>query len=564
MDIYERISRIFVLGILAIAIVVAVVVPFLASRWSQQPFPGLLIEQTLIVNTRNGEGWTGREAGLANPQRVVRVGGAIVTNSAEFNQAVARFQIGDSISFFSRMPDGSARLYPSVRLTPFPSRDLFRQFWLPYGVGLVYLGIGIWMYRLRGGTRPGRAFVFFCICVSIICMLLFDVLTTHVSTDLWMFAMAGSGGALISLALRFPEEWKAVERRPWLLGLPYLVSIALGVWAVVALRNAAYPWAFITARSFSYRFAVVAMVVFLVIMLFRARRGTSYTVRRQARLVLIGSLLAFAPISIWFIAPTFGVEIQFNALLLLIALLIFPVSVTMAILRYRLLELEVIVNRTVFYGILTAVLAGVFTVLITLTQRLFLTLTGERNDAAIVITTVLVVAVFTPVKTRVQALVDRQFKELPDSTRRLRGFGDEVRDYLLMNDPNLISRRLLDEAVVSLQASSGALTLYADGQARTVSVVGSWRGEASMRLPLEYAGRRYGMISLGRRINGEPYSQQEAIALQQVADHVARAIRLNFEGPDRMFLGSGDPGAATPRLESRSLFDDAATRPLWQ
>jgi hypothetical protein len=564
MDIYERVSRIFVLGILAIAVMAAAAAPFLASQWAQQPFPGILVEETLIVNTRDGEGWTGRDAGLANPQRVVRVGGMIVTNSAEFNRAITSFQVGDAVSVFSRMPDGSAQLYPDVLLTRFPTRDLVLQFWLPYLIGLSYLGISIWMYRLRGNTRPGRAFVFFCICISIVCTVLFDVLTTHVGTRLWVFAMAGAGGALISLALRFPEEWKAVEGRPWLLGLPYLISIGLGVWAVVVLQNVLYPWAFSTARSYSYRYAVVGIIIFLVIMLFRARRGLSYVVRQQARLVLLGSLFAFAPISAWFIAPTLGIDFAFNSVLLVIPLLVFPITVMVAILRYRLLELEFIVNRTVFYGLLTAVLAGVFTVLITLTQRLFLTLTGEKNDAAIVITTVLVVAVFTPVKTRVQAMVDRQFKELPDSTRQLRGFGEEVRDYLLMNDPELISRRLLDEAVASLLASSGALILYADGQARTAGVVGRWRGEASMRLPLEYAGRRYGMLSLGRRINGEPYSQQEAAALQQVADHVARVIHLSLEGPDRMFLGAADPGATFTRLEPKRLFDDTSSRPLWQ
>jgi hypothetical protein len=275
-------------------------------------------------------------------------------------------------------------------------------------------------------------------------------------------------------------------------------------------------------------------------MLYRVRQGSSYVVRRQARLVLLGSVLAFAPISIWFAAPNFGINLPFNSLLFLISLLIFPVTVMLAILRYRLLEVEVIINRTVFYGLLTAILAGVFTVLITLTQRLFLTLTGEKNDAAIVITTLLVVAVFTPIKTRVQSLVDRQFKELPDSTRQLRGYGNEIHNYLMMNDPVLISQRLLHEAVASLQAQSGALTLEIDGQTRTVGTVGSWRGEAGMRLPLECAGRRYGIISVGQRINGEPYSQQEALALQQTANQVAKAIRLILEGPDRSMFDPTD------------------------
>ena len=180
------------------------------------------------------------------------------------------------------------------------------QFWLPYVVGLVYLGIGIWMYRLRGDIRPGRAFVFFCICISIICTTLFDALTTHMGTAIWILAMAGAGGALISLALRFPEEWKAVERRPWLLGLPYLISLGLGIWAVAVLQNISYPWAFNTARDYIYRYAVVSILVFLAIMLYRVRQGSSHVARRQARLVLLGSMLAFAPISIWFAAPNFG------------------------------------------------------------------------------------------------------------------------------------------------------------------------------------------------------------------------------------------------------------------
>ncbi len=193
MDIYERISRIFVLGILGIAVAAVFIAPFLASNWTHQPFPGILVEQTLIINSRSGENWTGREAGLANPQRIVRVGGTIVTTSEEFHEALAQFEVGDHINIFSRLPDGSALFFPAVQLTAFSTQDLLLQFWLPYVVGLVYLGIGIWMYRLRGGIRPGRAFVFFCICISIICTTLFDALTTHMGTAIWILAMAGAG-----------------------------------------------------------------------------------------------------------------------------------------------------------------------------------------------------------------------------------------------------------------------------------------------------------------------------------------------------------------------------------
>jgi len=88
-------------------------------------------------------------------------------------------------------------------------------------------------------------------------------------------------------------------------------------------------------------------------------------------------------------------------------------AIGIAILRYRLYEIDLIINRTLVYGGLSAVLAGVYTASITLSQRLFMATTGERSDAAIVLTTLIVAATFTPLKTRLQASVDRRLRAAP-------------------------------------------------------------------------------------------------------------------------------------------------------
>jgi len=85
-------------------------------------------------------------------------------------------------------------------------------------------------------------------------------------------------------------------------------------------------------------------------------------------------------------------------------------AIAVAILRYRLYEIDLIINRTLVYGALSAILAGVYTAAITLSQRVFTAVTGERSDAAIVLTTLIVVSLFTPLKTRLQATVDRRLK----------------------------------------------------------------------------------------------------------------------------------------------------------
>ena len=212
-DFLERASRWLTLAASVVALLACLVAPLMAIAWSKRPFPGFMVDSTLVVNDSGGEGWTGRLAGLGFRQVVVRVGGQAVATPAEFDAALANFTVNDRISVFTRLPDGTERLYPAVPLISFSRKDMARLFWLPFAAGLAYLAIGVWVYRVGGRTRPGRALAFFCFNVSIVCSLLFDISTTHAATAFWAVAAAQLGGALLSLAMRFPEEWRAVERR---------------------------------------------------------------------------------------------------------------------------------------------------------------------------------------------------------------------------------------------------------------------------------------------------------------------------------------------------------------
>ena len=418
-DPLERLSRLLTLIASLLAVLACIIAPVLAISWDNRLFPGFMVESTLVVNETGGEGWTGRLSGLDFPQLVVRVGGRAVSTPADFDTAIAGFTPGERVSIFTRLPDGAVRLYPAVPLMRFPGNDMARLFWLPFAVGLAYLAIGIWVYRVGGQARPGRALAFFCFNVSIACTLLFDSSTTHTGTVLWTVAVAQLGGGLFSLAMRFPVEWRAVERKPWLLGVPYAISIILAAWGVLSLYNSVNPWAYVAAWGAAYRYAALGILVFIGMMLYHAITSESTVIRRQARIVLMGGAIAFLPIVIWFLAPLFGVPLSFSTTLFLPALVIFPFSVAIAIFRFRLLEVDAFVNRTLFYGVLTAVLAGVASGSITLLQKTFVSLTGERSDVAFVIATLILVAAFEPIKARMRSLVDRRFKEHAGQYKRV-------------------------------------------------------------------------------------------------------------------------------------------------
>jgi hypothetical protein len=523
-DLLERMSRVATVGAFVLAGTVVFVAPLLALSWRQTPFPGALVEHTLVVNSRVGEGWTGREAGLEPPMAITRVGGESVSTSSDYQAVLQGYAPGDVIPIFATLPDGATRLFPRVELTSFTLEDLLSLFWLPYVVGLAYLGIGVWVYIARGQDRPGRALAFFCACVAIVAALLFDILTSHAATPLWAAAVAFLGGTLISLAMRFPVEWSVVRRRAIILVLPYLASGLLTSWMVVGLYNPADPWQFVDARSWAYRYAALACLLFFGVMLYRAPQARDSAVRRQARLVLAGSLIAFTPVVIWFLAPVFGVTLAFNSLAMLPILLVFPLTVALAIMRYRLLEIDAIVNRAIVYAILTAVLAGVFTAVISLSQRAFITMTGEKSDAAIVITTLIVASAIAPLRTRLQAWVDRQFREVPTGT--LRVFEARVSEYLEMQDVESLARRLLAEAVEALGAESGAIVRPGTAGSGDELTHGPWRGLALMSVPIQADGETYGLLMMGPRRGGKRYRRSEAESLLQVADRVAQAMTL--------------------------------------
>jgi hypothetical protein len=524
-DVLERLSRVVTLSAFAIGVGALFAAPLLALSWRQLPFPGFLIDQTLVVNSRSGSGWSGRQAGLAPPMVVIRMASVPVTSFREFHTALAGHPPGESISVFARLPDGQVRLFPAIELTSFSEADFLSLFWLPYVVGLAYLGIGFWVYLARGKGRPGRALAFFCICVAIAAGLLFDVLTSHRMTLIWVIAVAMLGGALISLAMRFPVEWDSVRSHPPLLIVPYLISIGLAIWAIYALVTPGDPWMYPEARSWAYRYTAVGCLTFFGVVIFRAPQSRDPAVRRQARLVLLGSLLAFTPIILWFLAPVFGIPLEFNSLLMMPVLLVFPLAVALAIMRYRLLEIDALVNRAIVYAVLTALLAGVFTAAISVSQRAFVALTGEKSDAAIVITTLIVAAAASPARSRLQTWVDRQFREVP--TGPLRTFGDEVSQYLELNDPDLLARRLLAEAVHSLEAEAGAIVRTDDSAGpRTMATHGAWRGAALMSVPIESGGESFGLLMIGPRRNGKRYRRFEAEALLEVAGRVGRAMQI--------------------------------------
>jgi hypothetical protein len=127
-----------------------------------------------------------------------------------------------------------------------------------------------------------------------------------------------------------------------------------------------------------------------------------------------------------------GTQTWWGALLENVMLLSFagvPVAMGFAVLKHRLYDIDIIINRALVYGLLTATLAGVYLGGVIFLQYLFRALTGQESQLAIVASTLAIAALFIPLRRRVQGFVDRRFyRRKYDAAKTLASFNARLRD----------------------------------------------------------------------------------------------------------------------------------------
>ena len=121
---------------------------------------------------------------------------------------------------------------------------------------------------------------------------------------------------------------------------------------------------------------------------------------------------------------------------------------TVAILRYRLWDIDLVINRTLVYGTLTGVLVLVYFASVVLLQILFRGLTGQESPLAVVASTLVIAALFNPMRQRIQAVIDRRlYRSKYNATRTLESFGEKVRDEVDLSELSGSLLQIVEQSV---------------------------------------------------------------------------------------------------------------------
>ena len=209
-------------------------------------------------------------------------------------------------------------------------------------------------------------------------------------------------------------------------------------------------------------FVVVgSMVASAVSVIVRARQAGRVERQQIKWLVyggaVVGTSLVASAIAIW--------SVTVSILIINLALLGLPLITGIAIVRYRLYDIDVIINRTLVYGSLTATLIALYFGGTVVLHRVLVLLTGQQSTLAVVASTLLIAALFTPLRRRIQSFIDRRFyRRKYDAEKTLETFSLKLRDE---TDLEALNSELVGVVRETMQPAHVSLWLRSDaGQQR--------------------------------------------------------------------------------------------------
>jgi hypothetical protein len=172
--------------------------------------------------------------------------------------------------------------------------------------------------------------------------------------------------------------------------------------------------------------AAGCMVASAVSLIVRLRRAGSVE-RQQIKWLAYGGAVVVGTIGVGGLITLWSVPV--SIVIMSLALLGLPIFTGIAIVRHRLYDIDVLINRTLVYGVLTTTLVALYLGVVVVLQRIFVALTGEQSTLAVVASTLVIAALFNPLRRRIQSFIDRRFyRRKYDAKKTLEAFSSKLRN----------------------------------------------------------------------------------------------------------------------------------------
>ena len=314
---------------------------------------------------------------------------------------------------------------------------------------------------------------------------LYIVTTAGVYTLFWV--------GLLHFVLVFPEPHPVVAKHPWTIPLIYIAPFAFSFAYLARLwpqASSIFDW--IDNWNFVDSVLPAVYLVLTIIIVIWSYRAIQTTASRQKiRWLLFASLVSGGGLIFLWYLPTFILgQPLINSTALGLLVLPYPLVLPIAILRYRLFDIDIIINRTLVYGLLTTIVIGLYILVVSILGTLFHTYGSFLNS---LLATGLIAVLFQPLRARLQRMINRlMYGERDDPYAVLSRLGSRLEATLA---PEAILPTIVETIAQALKLPYAAIALKQDDAFSITASYGLSQGKPYI-LPLVYQTENVGQLLL--------------------------------------------------------------------
>jgi signal transduction histidine kinase len=500
----------------AAAMTVMAVCALLSLAWSlpviDQTFAGFRTTSSLRINGVMLPSWTGAKVALPVFHHVRTVDGHAVASGQDLTHYIASLPPGTAVTYGIDTGDGSISPV-TIHTQRFGVYDWVATcltHWL-VGVGVGVIGsLVLWLQPLN---VLARLLFVSCMLLSLLYLGVPDATTTYhlVSESTTMLMMTWAGGSFGVLSAAFPRRWPHARhwQAGWLMAVAgmstwFLWEQAYGGDLAIAVACMAFPSLGALAIPVSAAWAAWD-------------QSSTLRQRRQAQVLLIGTLITFAlPIAMYL-----GEYVMQHPLpgmdFCQLAILAFPATIGYAIVRHRLFDIDLALQRTLTYALVAGVLLAAYAGITAIAHMLL----GPQSAASGLLATTIIAVAFAPLRDRVKDWLDRRFFRQPyDLVAVADAFQQDACNQL--------------EVVPMMAAYTEALDAALALRFVTVSLDGGERvhhgkptaDDTAMKLPLTFADGTLGTVAIGAKQSDLPFSDLDMRLIDDLTKRLAIMVYL--------------------------------------
>ncbi|HMC31300.1 MAG TPA: ATP-binding protein, partial [Candidatus Angelobacter sp.] len=514
----------------------------------------------------------GEKAGIKIGDRLLRVSNqpkdGTVKSIVEFDNLLYRVGVYSRATYLLNRQGVNVEISPVIPVPADNSMNAGLRL-----IALIYLSIGLYVLFRRWTAPKSTHFYIFCLVSFALYSFHF---TGKLNTFDWVIfwgnvsAQALQAALFLHFALTFPERRQHGGKSRWLLGLVYLPSLlVLGAWIFARLELQATESLRWNLDRLQMLYTTVYFVIAAVVLWRSYRKAATPLQEQQLKWISRGTLLAIGPYTLIYVLPyLFGVLPTPAMKISVLSLVFLPVTWGYAIVRYRLMDVDIIFKRGVAYTLATAAIVGAYFAGIGSLAGSITTKFPNTGTAGLIAVIIITALVFEPLKNWIQVRVDRFFyRKRYDYRRTLIEFGRELSSEMdlsamLTSVIDRLSRTLLVDHIAIFLATDAEANEFVMEKSFGISYTGSLDlSFLVVERPEQYAGhiffdntrkalqesvaaretiaklnlnyyipctvqnRTIALLGLGKTVSGEFLSSDDVELLETLADYIGIAIQ---------------------------------------